>query len=250
MNNWREVREAIAGLFEGWRVYLRIDPPGAWSGLVAGDLEQSGWKPVPARLNSGQTIIVSLGDEEGIRRSRFSGNWRHNLTRGERFGVPVTCWRGGGDAEILAQLYGEMVEFKGFVPLMNGHSIRHTVGVFGDRFMVTVAQDRAGRVVAARGAGWLGSHGHDLFAATSEEGRKTYASYVALWKLLEELRMVGVTTYDFGGVDPEKVPGVFNFKRGLGGTLVQRTGEWEWSNSNMLCWAVNAWVQAQASGRG
>ena len=249
-NDWQAVREGVAGLFEGWRVYLRIDPPGPGSRLVVQELTRSGWRPAPCRLNSRQTIIVSLEDEEETRRGRLSGNWRHNLTRGERRGGRVVCWRGGGSVEILAELYGQMVAFKGIAPMMNEQSLRHMMRAFGSRFMVMVAHDPAGHVLAARGAGWLGTHGHDLFAATSEEGRKTYASYVTLWKLLETLREEGVRTYDLGGVDPERVPGVFNFKRGIGGTSVQRSGEWEWSNSRMLSWAVNAWVRAQAFARG
>lgn len=244
-NHWRAVRDAIAGLFEGWRVYLRIDPPGSWSDPDAGELGQSGWKLVPTRLNSGQTVIMSLEEEEKVRRSRLSGNWRHNLVRGERQGVTVTCRRGLGDAAILEQLYGKMAAFKGFGPLMDGRSIRHMLQVLGDRFMVAVAQDRGGRVIAARGAGWLGSHGQDLFAATPQEGRRCYASYVTLWCLLEELRAIGVKTYNLGGIDPDNNPGVYNFKRGVGGVEVRRLGEWEWSNSPVLARAVNAWVRAR-----
>jgi lipid II:glycine glycyltransferase (peptidoglycan interpeptide bridge formation enzyme) len=138
-----------------------------------------------------------------------------------------------------------MAEFKGFDPLIDERSIRHMLRVLDDRFMIAVAQDREGRIIAARGAGRLGSHGQDLFAATPEEGRRCYASYVTLWCLLEELRDIGVKTYDFGGIDPENNPGVYNFKRGAGGVKVRRLGEWDWSNSPILARAVNAWVRAR-----
>ena len=100
-------------------------------------------------------------------------------------------------------------------------------------------------MLAARAGGWLGLQGYDLFAATSRAGRKSYASYVTLWRLLEDLRQYGVKTYDLAGVDPLGTPGVYHFKRGIGGVEIQRLGEWEWSQSESLKWAVNAWAWAR-----
>jgi len=231
-------------MFEGWWLYVRVDLPGPADGQILHRLKSSKWRRPMSRLNSGQTIMLSLYEEEEARRRRLSSNWRHNLARGERHGVLAERWKGPGDLDLLIHLYCKMVAFKRIPPALTEVSLQQMIRIFGDRFLVMVARDRSGQVVAARGAGWLGPQGYDLFAATSEAGRKIYASYVAAWRLFEELRSEGVTTYDLAGVDRKNVPGVFTFKQGTGGALVERCGEWEWSQSAVVRLAVNAWVKA------
>jgi len=240
---WREAREALARHFAAGRVYLRIDPMVVTRGeQAAEELAASGWRPAPARLNNGCTILLSLAEDEDKWRSRLTGNWRHNLVRGEARASRVEQWE-GRDPQALFQLYEAMADYKGFTLNVSEAELRAMVGAFGQRMILVVSRDREGRIVAARAGGWLGPYGYDLFAATSMEGRKSYASYVVLWRLLQELKQRGVLIYDLGGVDRENNPGVFHFKHGMGSAMVQRPGEWEWSNSPALSWGVNQWVR-------
>jgi lipid II:glycine glycyltransferase (peptidoglycan interpeptide bridge formation enzyme) len=78
-----------------------------------------------------------------------------------------------------------------------------------------------------RAAVVIGANAFDFLAATSNEGRKLYASNVALDALLTSLASRGVRRYDFGGVDRTNNKGVFDFKRGAGGTDFTYTGEFE-----------------------
>jgi lipid II:glycine glycyltransferase (peptidoglycan interpeptide bridge formation enzyme) len=91
------------------------------------------------------------------------------------------------------------------------------------------AVDQFGTTQAIRGAVLCGTTGFDFLAATSNEGRKTYASNVALHFLLGELAGRGAVTYDFGGVDPVENKGVYDFKHGAGGLEHAYVGEFETS---------------------
>lgn len=243
---WRELWEALARQFTDSRLYLRIDPMLVTRGeQVAQQLAASGWKAAPGRLNNGCTILFSLEEDEDKWRGRLTGNWRHNLVRGEHRASAVERLNGAQASEALFELYREMADYKGFALNIRKADLGRMVSSFGDRMILVVSRNPGGQIVAARAGGWLGSYGHDLFAATSVEGRKNYASYVVLWRLLQELKQRGVTTYDLGGVDRENNPGVFHFKHGVGGAVVQRPGEWEWSNSPALSWGVNLWVRVR-----
>ncbi|TAJ10942.1 MAG: peptidoglycan bridge formation glycyltransferase FemA/FemB family protein [Nitrospirae bacterium] len=240
---WQELREALARQFTGSRLYLRIDPMLVTRAeQVAQELTASGWKLSPARLNNGCTILFSLEEAEDKWRSRLTGNWRHNLVRGEARASTVERWE-GRDPEALFELYRAMAEYKGFTLNISKAELRGMLSAFGHRMILVVSRNRGGQIVAARAGGWLGPYGYDLFAATSMEGRKSYASYVVLWRLLQELKQRGVLIYDLGGVDRDNNPGVFHFKHGMGNAVVQRPGEWEWSNSPALSWGVNQWVR-------
>jgi lipid II:glycine glycyltransferase (peptidoglycan interpeptide bridge formation enzyme) len=96
------------------------------------------------------------------------------------------------------------------------------------------ATDAAGALLALRGAVVIGSFGFDFLAATSVDGRKNYASNVALHHLLDVLTTRGVTAYDFGGVDYHANKGVYDFKHGAGGTEHSYVGEFEMVKPRIL----------------
>ena len=89
-------------------------------------------------------------------------------------------------------------------------------------------------MLALRGAVVIGSFGFDFLAATSDDGRKNYASNVALHHLLDVLATRGVTAYDFGGVDYHANKGVYDFKHGAGGTEHSYVGEFEMVRPRIL----------------
>ena len=83
----------------------------------------------------------------------------------------------------------------------------------------------------------------DMLAAATVEARKVYASYAALWEMLLEIQRRGARTIDLRGVEPEKNPGVYEFKKGTGATFVEYLGEWDWASNALLRrgadWAVS-----------
>jgi hypothetical protein len=59
-----------------------------------------------------------------------------------------------------------------------------------------------------------------LLGATSDSGLKAKGSYLLQWSVIRWLKENGVKWYDLGGIDPERNPGVYSFKRGLSGSDV------------------------------
>jgi lipid II:glycine glycyltransferase (peptidoglycan interpeptide bridge formation enzyme) len=80
--------------------------------------------------------------------------------------------------------------------------------------------DQESRLLSVRGAALFGNTASDLVAATSPEGRRVYASYLATWSLLSALKDRNITSFDFSGIDDLRNKGVSDFKRGLGGKEV------------------------------
>jgi lipid II:glycine glycyltransferase (peptidoglycan interpeptide bridge formation enzyme) len=82
-----------------------------------------------------------------------------------------------------------------------------------------------------------------LLAATTEIGRRLYASYALVWQLLQHCQKLGVIEYDFMGIDPKNNSGVYNFKKGTGAEFIEYLGEWDWATSNILRWGANGMVR-------
>ena len=64
-----------------------------------------------------------------------------------------------------------------------------------------------------------------MYGASSEEGRKCYASYGLQWECITGARASGALRYDLGGIpiDPgrtdDPMHGPYLFKKGFGGTM-------------------------------
>ena len=81
-------------------------------------------------------------------------------------------------------------------------------------------------------AGHVASHLGDtcvyLLGATTEMGRKLKAAYRLQWSVIERAVERGEKNYDLGGIDVEGNPGVYRFKRGLGGAEMEGAGPCEY----------------------
>jgi hypothetical protein len=189
----------------------------------------SGWQRPKKFFSSGTTLTRSLVNNTDTFRDAYTKNWARNLRRGEDRGISASVWSSPDPFE-LARLHEYVAETKGIStddwrikPLRMGHLLH----CFQNQLIVVRSVDSDGTTHAIRGAVMCGDTGFDLLAATSSEGRKTYASNVALHHLLEVLAQRGVVKYDFGGVDPVNNKGVYDFKHGAGGHEQLYVGEFE-----------------------
>lgn len=196
--------------------------------------ELAGWRRPRATLSTAQTLTCEL--DRNTLGSSYSKNWTRNLRRGEDRGISASVWLPADGAEI-ARLHQSVVTTKGLET--NDWRTRPTevaqlLESFANQLVLVKTTDAAGTLLALRGAVVIGSFGFDFLAATSVDGRKQYASNVALHHLLDVLATRGVTLYDFGGVDYVANKGVYDFKHGAGGTEHSYVGEFEMVRPRIL----------------
>ncbi len=89
-------------------------------------------------------------------------------------------------------------------------------------------------IIAAR-VGYSGVEAMvDFLAASGEKAKNTYANYLLLWGLIERAKAIGLAGFDCGGIDPADNLGVYNFKKGLGGTLSLTGPAWIYHRSGLV----------------
>jgi len=197
---------------------------------------RGGWQRPQRLLNSGRTLTRSLVSDTNTLQSTYTKNWARNLRRGEDRGISASVWNSPDPTEI-ARLHAYVAKTKGISAndwRTKSLRVAHLLECFQNRLIVVKAVDSGGTTHAIRGAVLCGSTGFDFLAATSSEGRKTYASNVALHHLLEVLAQQGMVTYDFGGVDPTNNKGVYDFKHGAGGHEQFYLGEFERASPRLI----------------
>lgn len=246
---WDEsLREAIRKAAGATRVFCRIRPYRMDDAHAAESLKALGWKKASHPLDTGLTIYVPLGTGEPAALAALTPNWRHNLARAQKRNPAIHPWENPSAEEIFALL--RETESMKDVPKQYLHSleqIRSLLKRFRERLLFWRCDDAEGQPIAMRACIAFGGRGYDALAATSSEGRKHYSSYGVLWALLGECRRRGVAEYDMSGIDPRE-PGVYNFKRGLGGREVAHIGEWDWANARWLRHGTD-WLIGRRSGR-
>ena len=93
-----------------------------------------------------------------------------------------------------------------------------------------------------------------LYGGSSQEhGAAAGAGVLLHWEIIKWAKTKGFAEYDLQGVPDEVNPddplhGVYVFKRGWGGKLVQLVGEYDYSPYPFLKTSMNWWVSRTHSG--
>lgn len=201
-------------------------------------LEQAHWKRSHSAMSSGESLKLRLDSTIEQRESLLSFNWRRNLRRGQKHDNVVELVRNPSSDEIVST-HLELERLKGNLVNTWESSTRHVdaaLSGFGKQLVLVRCTSPDGVLRSIRGAVVTGggTSAYDFLAATTEDGRKHYSSYVTLWHLANELSRRGVLRYDLGGVDRLDNKGVFDFKNGTGAVPISYGGEFDFTNPRLM----------------
>jgi lipid II:glycine glycyltransferase (peptidoglycan interpeptide bridge formation enzyme) len=208
------------------------------SSLTREEILKIGLKECSFKLNSNLSMNVdlSLPAEELLR--KMSSNWRHNSKRGKKKNPIVEVWPKPSPDELF-QFYKDFESMKKLSQQHSYQSIQGVLEKFGKNVVILKSVNEEGQLLALRGFVYIGKKALDWFAISTNLGRKCYSSYIVMWMLLEKAKECGVEEYDLSGVDPVNNSGVYNFKKGAGGELVEYPGEFECSSFSLLNIFIN-----------
>ncbi len=145
-------------------------------------------------------------------------HFKRELKRAERMGLDVLEGAGGDLFDALIAAHREMVGRKQFVEGSDIRRFRSVQELLPDavKMRIMIARSEAG-VCSGLVCSAVGTTAVYLFGATSNLGLKSNGSYLLQWKLIDRLKSEGCAIYDLHGVNPERNPGTYGFKRDLSG---------------------------------
>jgi lipid II:glycine glycyltransferase (peptidoglycan interpeptide bridge formation enzyme) len=165
-----------------------------------------------------KTILLDLSLDEIEIRNKFHQKWRNCLNKSERNELNVVI---GNDIVIFQRfipLFHELIREKKFsVDLDIGfYENVQKSAVEKDKFVVMLAEYQ-GQPVAGHVASILGDTSVYLLGAANSIGRQMNAAYLLQWRAIQMGKELGCRSYDLGGIDSEGNPGVYTFKKRMGG---------------------------------
>lgn len=188
-------------------------------------LRKAGFVRPPTMGQCPLTYYVDLTPDDQIE-AAFTHNWRHNFTRSKKAGFQLEVCAGNDPVALkdFLSIYDETFEAKS----ADTHFDLEELTAMGRSSSLKIFfATQEGRRLSGRIVYFSGDRAFDFLAGTRKEGRKNYASYFLIANLLKSCSALGAKKFDFGRIGPGRYDSVQNFKKGVGGSLVQYLGEWE-----------------------
>ncbi|MCZ6835878.1 MAG: peptidoglycan bridge formation glycyltransferase FemA/FemB family protein [Planctomycetota bacterium] len=210
---------------------LRIMPAlgnEAWNDLHSTIFKTHGFVP-SQQTRPYRTMVMDLQRPPDQIRADLNGKWRNCLNASERQTMRIESGTEPAMLEIFSHLHSAMMNIKGFRVDLDAtfHTRVQSMLDQADRFEVSLAWAN-GEPIAGHVASHLGDTCVYLLGATTEIGRTQKAAYRLQWHAIQRAIQRGVKTYDLGGIDATGNPGVYRFKRGMGGAEIEGAGPCEY----------------------
>ncbi len=231
------LRRVLSALIDEYvrrrKLVLRIQPFPS-SNILLGHQEQifldMGFK-AKNQLRHDRTIIIDISPPLEMIKKQFDQSWRRHLNKAGKLDVVM----GTEDAlfSTFCELYEEMISRKSFDVHLDADFYRKVQCLLSksEKFYICIVYENklpsAGCVYS-----FVGDTCLYVLGATNDLGLKNGASYLAVWSIIQKAKENGCRFYDFCGIDPEKNPGGYQFKKGAGGVDVTIPGPFEISQNS------------------
>ncbi|MEN6350551.1 MAG: peptidoglycan bridge formation glycyltransferase FemA/FemB family protein [Syntrophomonas sp.] len=167
--------------------------------------------------------------------------WRYNIKLAGKKGVTIRQADGKKDLKTFYEILTETAARDQF--LVRGFEYFEWIWdrmVENNQAQIFLAEYE-GKTIASTLALICGNKVWYLYGASSNAYRNVMPNYLIQWEMIRWAREQGCTIYDFRGVSgdmDENNPlyGLYRFKKGFSGELVEFTGEWDLVYSRFFYW--------------
>jgi lipid II:glycine glycyltransferase (peptidoglycan interpeptide bridge formation enzyme) len=236
------------------KLFLKI-LPNAFAGSARATAFQTAFcrfttEPLAAQ-NTYRTFVLDLSPCLEKLRRKLDAKWRNHLSRAERNDLKVISGTGKQEYDTFLLIYKEMLDRKTFETTVDVDEFSRIQADLPElqRMRILVCEHQ-GVPVAATVVAALGDSAIYVLGATSAAGLKSQGAYLLQWTAIKWLKEKGIRWYDLGGIDPERNPGVYSFKRGMSGTDVCQISPLVASKSLLSSAFVKAGMALQSRMRG
>ncbi len=180
-----------------------------------------------------RSIVLDITPDEVTLLARMKEKWRYNVRLAARKGVTVRV------AETIedVQTWYRLLETTGERDQFGIHTLAYYIQVWRtftphDEVRLLLAE-HDGQLLAGIFVSVLARQGIYLYGASSNEQRQLMPNYLLQWEAIRWAKSRGATSYDFWGIpdtdaSEEAMAGVYRFKSGWGGRVVQFLGNYEY----------------------
>ncbi len=232
-------------------VFVKVDPDVRRGDAVALDaLRRAGFIPSAEQIQFKNTMLIDLRRSDDDLLAAMKPKTRYNIRLAGRRGVVVQAGA-LDDLPLLYQMYAETARRDNFIIRPYEYYL-DAWGLFIRRGLAQLLIARfEGEPVAAVLLFRFGRRAWYMYGASSDRHRRYMPNHLLQWEAMRWARAAGCDTYDLWGLpddlgeDPEDgegkmadegMWGVYRFKLGFGGEIVQHIGAYDRPLNRPLYW--------------
>lgn len=167
-----------------------------------------------------RTFVLDLTCSAEELKKGLSTQWRRKLKSSEREPFQIMEDANPGAFDAFVDIYEETRIRKGFTDNLGVGDLRRINELLPDAYKVKIfistinGKKMGGALVCPTGKTAILS-----LTGNTAAGLEIHGSYFLTWHIVNRMREMGCQWLDLAGIDPEKCPGTYQFKRGLAGNL-------------------------------
>ena len=198
-------------------------------------LKRRGWIFSSDQIQFRNTVLIDLSPSEEELLVRMKQKTRYNVRLAGKKGVTVRVGN-TGDLPMLYKMYAETSVRDGFV-IRDEKYYRTVWQTFMEAKSPTcepLVAEVNQEPVAAIFVFYFAGRAYYLYGMSREIHREKMPNYLLQWEAVRRAKAAGYSFYDLWGAPDEfnesdSMWGVFRFKEGLGGQVVQTLGAWDYT---------------------
>ena len=209
------------------RIKIPVDTP-AWTTKQSEVLVSAGFS-VSGKIKPYSTILLDIAPSLEELRKNLDQKWRNNLKRAEKENLTFQRDISTEFFRRFLILYVPFMQKKGFEVDLSPDYFQKVQESLGPKecFQIVLGEYE-GNWIAGHISSLLGDTAVNLFRANNDVALTHRASYLLQWQGVCYAKERGCRWYDLGGIDPQGNPGVYAFKKGMGGEEVTIPGPFEY----------------------
>lgn len=190
-----------------------------------------GWKHSPQQIQFANSVWINTEPDTDVLLGNMKQRTRYKVRLAEKKGVTVR--RGGEqDFEPLADLYAVTSERDGFLIREKSYYLDVWNRFFKANMLTPLIAEFDGQMIAAVMIFTVGSTARYVYGMSGAEHREKMPNYLLQWEAIKLAKEKGCSVYDLWGApdvfsEDDRMWGVYQFKRGLGGDVVITPGAWD-----------------------
>lgn len=205
-------------------------PAGSWAQSY---FARAGMESVPA-VQPLRTITLDVTPSEDTLLAQMKEKWRYNVRLAHKRGVTVRVAQTLEDVDAWYALMQTTSERDSF----GIHTLRYYQRAWQcfhpDEHLRLFLAEHEGQLLAGIFVSLYAREGIYMYGASSNEKRQLMPNYLLQWEAIRWARAHGAVSYDFWGIpdtdnEEEAMAGVYRFKRGWGGRVVQFVGGYQYN---------------------
>ncbi len=211
------------------------DPAGA---ETLRTLRRRGWRFSSEQVQFRNTVLLDIRPEEETLLAAMKQKTRYNIRLARKHGVDV---RPGSEADLpaLARMYAETADRDGFVIRSREYYLDVWTAMMRAGLAQPMIAEVEGLPISALILFHFARRGWYLYGMSRAMHREKMPNHLLQWEAIRWLRSHGCASYDFWGApdsftEDDPLWGVFQFKTGFGGEVIQSAGAWDYSGSPLL----------------